>query len=87
MSEHHRNPNSAIQRVAVILTCALAFTLLAPPRAADAQDAFSCIEELSDDVSLEACLSQARKPVIDSSRAFSPAEPTPIGYRRRKSDS
>lgn len=33
----------------MILTCALAFTLLAPPRAADAQDAFSCIEELSDD--------------------------------------
>ena len=33
----------------MVLTCALAFTLLAPPRAANAQDAFSCIEELSDD--------------------------------------
>jgi len=33
----------------MVLTCAIAFTLLAPPRAADAQDAFSCIEELTDD--------------------------------------
>jgi len=49
VAEHHRNPNSAIQRIALVLTCALAFTLLAHPRAADAQDAFSCIEELSDD--------------------------------------
>jgi len=38
-----------IQRVALVLTCALAFNLLAPPRPASAQDAFSCIEELSDD--------------------------------------
>jgi len=49
VAEHHRNLNSAIRHVALILTCALAFTLLAPPRAANAQDAFSCIEELSDD--------------------------------------
>ena len=49
MAEHHRNLNSAIQRVALVLTCALAFNLLAPPRPANAQDAFSCIEELSDD--------------------------------------
>ena len=49
MAEHHRNLNFAIQRVALVLTCALAFTLLAPPRAANAQDAFSCIEELDDD--------------------------------------
>lgn len=37
-----------IQRLAAVLVCALAFTLWAPSRA-DAQDAFSCIEELSDD--------------------------------------
>ncbi len=49
MAEHHRNRNCAIQRVALVLTCAIAFTLLAPPRAANAQDAFSCIEELTDD--------------------------------------
>ena len=49
MAEHHRNRNSAIQRIALVLTCAIAFTLLAPPRAANAQDAFSCIEELTDD--------------------------------------
>ena len=49
MAEHHRNLNSAIQRVALVLTCALAFSVLTPPRAANAQDAFSCIEELSDD--------------------------------------
>ena len=49
MAEHHRNLNFAIQRVALVLTCALAFNLLAPPRPASAQDAFSCIEELSDD--------------------------------------
>ena len=48
MAEHHRNKNSAIQRIALVLTCAIAFTLLAPPRAANAQDAFSCIEELTD---------------------------------------
>jgi hypothetical protein len=49
VAEHHRNRNSAIQRIALVLTCAIAFTLLAPPRAANAQDAFSCIEELTDD--------------------------------------
>jgi hypothetical protein len=49
VAEHHRNLNSVIRHVALVLTCALAFTLLAPPRAANAQDAFSCIEELSDD--------------------------------------
>ena len=49
MAEHHRNLNSVIRRVALVLTCALAFNLLAPPRPASAQDAFSCIEELSDD--------------------------------------
>ena len=49
MAEHHQNLNSAIQRVALVLTCALAFNILAPPRPANAQDAFSCIEELSDD--------------------------------------
>jgi len=49
VAEHHRNLNFAIRHVALVLTCALAFTLLAPPRAANAQDAFSCIEELSDD--------------------------------------
>ena len=38
-----------IQRVAAVLVCTLAFTLWAPPQAANAQDAFSCIEELSDD--------------------------------------
>ena len=37
-----------LQRVAAILACTLALTLWAPPKA-DAQDAFSCIEELSDD--------------------------------------
>ena len=37
-----------IQRVAAILACTLAFTLWAPSKA-DAQDAFSCIEELTDD--------------------------------------
>ena len=36
-------------RATAILAFALVFTLLAPPEAADAQDAFSCIEELSDD--------------------------------------
>ena len=45
MAEHH----SVIQRVTLILSCALAFNLLTPPRPANAQDAFSCIEELSDD--------------------------------------
>jgi len=49
VAEHHRNLNSVIRRVALVLTCALAFNLLAPPRPASAQDAFSCIEELSDD--------------------------------------
>jgi hypothetical protein len=49
VTEHHRNRNSAIQRVALALTCALALTLLAPPRPVNAQDASSCIEELSDD--------------------------------------
>ena len=37
-----------IQRLSAVLICALAFTLWAPSKA-DAQDAFSCIEELSDD--------------------------------------
>ena len=37
-----------IPRVAAIVACALAFTLWAPSKAG-AQDAFSCIEELSDD--------------------------------------
>ena len=36
------------QRVAALLVCTLAFTLWAP-QATQAQDAFSCIEELSDD--------------------------------------
>lgn len=53
MAEHHRIVNSEIPRVARVLTCVLAFSvlfsILAPPRAANAQDAFSCIEELSDD--------------------------------------
>jgi len=49
VAEHHQKRNSAIQRVALVLTCAIAFALLAPPRAANAQDAFSCIEELTDD--------------------------------------
>ena len=49
MAEHHQNLNCVIRRVALVLTCALAFNLLAPPRQASAQDAFSCIEELSDD--------------------------------------
>ena len=31
------------------MTCAIAFTVLSPPRVTNAQDAFSCIEELSDD--------------------------------------
>jgi hypothetical protein len=46
--EHHKISNSITQRVAAALVCALAFTLFAPSRV-DAQDAFSCIEELSDD--------------------------------------
>ena len=49
MPEHHhyfRNPT--IQRLAAILTCGLALTVLSPPQAS-AQDAFSCIEELDDD--------------------------------------
>jgi hypothetical protein len=37
-----------IQRVAAVLVCTLAFALWAPTKAY-AQDAFSCIEELSDD--------------------------------------
>ena len=37
-----------IQRAAAILACALAFSLWAPQKAS-AQDAYSCIEELSDD--------------------------------------
>jgi hypothetical protein len=49
VAEYHRNLNSVIRRVALVLTCALAFNLLAPPRPASAQDAFSCIEELTDD--------------------------------------
>jgi hypothetical protein len=53
VAEHHRILNPAVQRVARVLTCALAFSvlfsILAPPQAAQAQDAFSCIEELSDD--------------------------------------
>jgi len=47
--EHHRNTSSAVPRIALILTCALAFQLFSPPRAAHAQDVFSCIDELSDD--------------------------------------
>lgn len=49
MPEHHRNANSLIHRITLVLTCALAFTILTPPRAVGAQDAYSCIEELSDD--------------------------------------
>jgi len=49
VAEHHRYLNSVVQRVALVLACALSFNLLAPPRPANAQDAFSCIEELSDD--------------------------------------
>jgi hypothetical protein len=49
VAEHHRYLNTVLQRVALLLTCALAFNLMAPPRQASAQDAFSCIEELSDD--------------------------------------
>lgn len=53
MAEHHRILNSAVPRVGRALTCALAFSvlfsILATPRAVQAQDAFSCIEELSDD--------------------------------------
>ena len=37
-----------IQRISAVLVCTLALTLWAPPKAG-AQDAFSCIEELSDD--------------------------------------
>lgn len=39
----------AFRRVTAVLACALTLTVLAPPRQADAQDAFSCIEELSDE--------------------------------------
>jgi hypothetical protein len=49
VADHKKKRNSAIQRVALVLTCAIASTLWAPPRAANAQDAFSCIEELTDD--------------------------------------
>jgi len=38
-----------LRRVTLVLTCALTFTILCPPRPANAQDAFSCIEELTDD--------------------------------------
>ena len=38
-----------LRRVTLVLTCALTFTVLCPPRPANAQDAFSCIEELTDD--------------------------------------
>jgi hypothetical protein len=38
-----------LQRVTPVLACALLLTLLVPPRPVDAQDAFSCIEELTDD--------------------------------------
>ena len=38
-----------LQRVTLVLTCALTLTVLFPPRPANAQDAFSCIEELTDD--------------------------------------
>jgi hypothetical protein len=48
VAEHHRNPNCLISRVALVLTCALAFSILSPQKLANAQDAFSCIEELSD---------------------------------------
>lgn len=48
MPEHHPSPNSSIRRIAAVLACTIAVTLCAPPRA-DAQDAFSCIEELSDE--------------------------------------
>ena len=53
MAEHHRNLKSAIRGVAFALSCTVAFTffaaLMVPPTPAKAQDAFSCIEELSDD--------------------------------------
>jgi len=53
VAEHHRIQNHAIPRAVRVLTCALAFSalfsILAPPRTANAQDAFSCIDELSDD--------------------------------------
>lgn len=48
MPKHHRDCNSTIRRVAAILACSVAFALWAPGSAA-AQDASSCIEELSDD--------------------------------------
>lgn len=37
------------RRVTLVLACALAFHVLFPPRVVLAQDAFSCIEELSDE--------------------------------------
>jgi len=45
VAEHHRTHF----RIALALACALAFVFSAAPRSASAQDAFSCIEELSDD--------------------------------------
>ena len=42
-----------IQRVAAVLACVLAFSVLSPPDGASAQDAFSCIEELDDDQVLD----------------------------------
>lgn len=45
MAEHHRTRF----RIALTLCCALAFVLSTAARPASAQDAFSCIEELSDD--------------------------------------
>jgi hypothetical protein len=49
VAEHHQNPNCIIPRVALVLTIAIAFSVLSPPRVVQAQDAFSCIDELSDD--------------------------------------
>ncbi len=49
MPEHHQNRNSTIHRGAAVLGCLLALSVLLPPKAVTAQDAFSCIDELDDD--------------------------------------
>ena len=49
MTEDHRNRRFSIQRAATLVACVLALGVLTAPGAAHAQDAFSCIEELSDD--------------------------------------
>ncbi|KPK13696.1 MAG: hypothetical protein AMJ62_14705 [Myxococcales bacterium SG8_38] len=49
MAVHHRNANSLLRRITLVLTCALCLSILLPPRVTHAQDAFSCIEELTDD--------------------------------------